>query len=423
MRVRVSSCIRILYSLPLIFLLGFITEAINPHITEKNTLMSLDLSQLVMDQGSGDVFKQVYFIALFFLSVTLFIKKRGFTNLKHLDKPTLMIVFVVIYIFSSVIWSDFKLLTIKRSIFQFILLVITYLSVLLIGDIDRVMKIIYKYFTFLALYIVAFVVIFPSYSFDVEGGMSAFYNGKNTLGFISFVGCLISIFYFNERQKHSGIILVIWAMILFLSLSKTCIAIMFILTFLNVTKKQKNNMFSTLIYLFLFFIFVSLIFYPVTVNSYYGEGLYYIYNDLFGSIDLTGRGEIWQISINEVNKNPLLGVGYAAFWGTGVVPDAFNVQYRFFQFINQSHNGYIDVLLQLGTVGLVLLNLFLFSLWNKTKILNNDFFSGLFLFCIIHNMTESSLVRDAHFVWCMLILISAVNYMSVRNNAIRKKVI
>lgn len=66
---------------------------------------------------------------------------------------------------------------------------------------------------------------------------------------------------------------------------------------------------------------------------------------------LTGRVPLWQMSLKAIWQRPLLGYGYAAFWNEGSI----NTQY-IWQMIDwdapSAHNGYIDVALQLGIVGL-----------------------------------------------------------------------
>ena len=67
---------------------------------------------------------------------------------------------------------------------------------------------------------------------------------------------------------------------------------------------------------------------------------------------LTGRTEIWKTVLNEPN-NPLFGTGYTAFW----LGDRLQRIWALFPRtpIIQAHNGYLEVYLNLGVVGLALL--------------------------------------------------------------------
>jgi O-antigen ligase len=68
----------------------------------------------------------------------------------------------------------------------------------------------------------------------------------------------------------------------------------------------------------------------------------------------TGRTVIWRAVLRAANQNPVLGIGWDAAWHKGVVlTDEIWSDTGFA--IYQAHNGYLDMYLQLGLVGLTLL--------------------------------------------------------------------
>jgi exopolysaccharide production protein ExoQ len=69
---------------------------------------------------------------------------------------------------------------------------------------------------------------------------------------------------------------------------------------------------------------------------------------------LTGRTEIWQGLMMSVAKRPLLGYGYAAFWQglNGESAKAILSSHWIFAY---AHNGFLEILLQVGVIGLVVL--------------------------------------------------------------------
>ena len=73
---------------------------------------------------------------------------------------------------------------------------------------------------------------------------------------------------------------------------------------------------------------------------------------------LTGRTDIWKVLLN-MHTNPLVGTGYQSFW---LGP---RLQWVWQQpgigRINETHNGYLDVYLNLGLIGLFLLAGFLIA--------------------------------------------------------------
>jgi O-antigen ligase len=78
---------------------------------------------------------------------------------------------------------------------------------------------------------------------------------------------------------------------------------------------------------------------------------------------LTGRIPLWEELFGSIAAQPFLGFGYSGFWNA----DSRRVQYLW-QVITwnapNAHNGYIDLILQLGIVGLLL---YLYVFWSILK--------------------------------------------------------
>jgi O-antigen ligase len=66
---------------------------------------------------------------------------------------------------------------------------------------------------------------------------------------------------------------------------------------------------------------------------------------------LTGRTEIWK-EVLEVENNPIVGAGYESFWLSGPLDDPSKGRWWH---VNEAHNGYLEVYLNLGAVGVILL--------------------------------------------------------------------
>lgn len=80
---------------------------------------------------------------------------------------------------------------------------------------------------------------------------------------------------------------------------------------------------------------------------------------VFSDLTFTNRTYIWDALYPEIARHPWTGTGFGSFWGTGQAlnpitnarPDAF---FMTASVINEAHNGYIDIALQAGYVGLTL---------------------------------------------------------------------
>jgi O-antigen ligase len=133
---------------------------------------------------------------------------------------------------------------------------------------------------------------------------------------------------------------------------------------------------------------------------------------------LTGRTGLWTDLMTNASKSRWFGVGYGAFW---VGP----ASYEMYPLENwsretprwrpmQGHNGYLDVYVELGIVGLVLLAGTLgTALFSIGRTLQNQYDAGsfrlvLFLSVLFNNVTESSLLKGTHSLW-FLFLLAAVN--------------
>jgi O-antigen ligase len=79
------------------------------------------------------------------------------------------------------------------------------------------------------------------------------------------------------------------------------------------------------------------------------------------NMTLTSRTPLWSELWN-LGTNPVLGVGYDSFW-LGERLDRIINQFN----VNEAHNGYLEVYLELGVIGLLLLMGFVLSVFRKAK--------------------------------------------------------
>jgi O-antigen ligase len=104
--------------------------------------------------------------------------------------------------------------------------------------------------------------------------------------------------------------------------------------------------------------------------------------------DLTGRADIWAKLIPVAMQNIFLGHGFGGFWN-----DKWVEVIR----VNESHNGYLDTILNTGAIGLILSSIFLIISCRKARrAMTQDSDWGIFWFCMIlmtvlHNIIETSL--------------------------------
>jgi O-antigen ligase len=136
---------------------------------------------------------------------------------------------------------------------------------------------------------------------------------------------------------------------------------------------------------------------------------------------LTGRTEVWKTVIPYA-KNIWLGAGYENFW----VGERMELFQRLLGGLNQAHNGYIEIYLNLGWIGLSLLGALILGGYLKVLKLvrNNVETAGLrlaFIFiCLVYNFTEASFKMQSP-VWIFFLwAIMGASYAFKTSN-IRKK--
>jgi exopolysaccharide production protein ExoQ len=130
--------------------------------------------------------------------------------------------------------------------------------------------------------------------------------------------------------------------------------------------------------------------------------------------DLTGRTDIWKASIAAAD-NPVFGTGFESFWNANVDKVALGLR-GYWQIHNlvSAHNGYIEVYLDLGWVGLCLIALILISGYRRAaKAFRRDpYFGGLILAYIatstFYSITEVGFrVLAPSWIFLLLAVVSA----------------
>lgn len=128
--------------------------------------------------------------------------------------------------------------------------------------------------------------------------------------------------------------------------------------------------------------------------------------DLGRNPTLTGRTEIWH-AVFTVVSNPLVGAGYESFW----LGSRLEILWRTFPnfYLQEAHNGYIELYLNLGWVGIVLLGILIVMGYRNIidSYRRNPHFGALklalFVAAIVTGLTEAAF-RMMGPPWVMFLL-------------------
>jgi hypothetical protein len=116
----------------------------------------------------------------------------------------------------------------------------------------------------------------------------------------------------------------------------------------------------------------------------------------------TGRTDIWAELVPVVKQGPILGCGFGGYW----TPET-----RAIHIVGQAHNGYLEVLMELGFVGLVLVSMFMLSCARKAAmVLAQDFdwasfCIGCVLMVLLHNSTEASINSFTNYLTAIILFV------------------
>lgn len=138
-----------------------------------------------------------------------------------------------------------------------------------------------------------------------------------------------------------------------------------------------------------FIIIIALIIVYGTITPFIGRLSLMDISSILGRTDtLTGRSEIWATLVPYAMQKPLLGYGFGGFW-TDKIRSLTS---------SHAHNGYLDIILNIGFLGLLFFTIFLLSCCRKAqKLMTQDFHWGSLFMCflfmaVVHNIAESSII-------------------------------
>ncbi len=120
----------------------------------------------------------------------------------------------------------------------------------------------------------------------------------------------------------------------------------------------------------------------------------------------TGRDAVWEFALTGILKRPLLGYGYFAFWESSADTAAQALHWT----PPHAHNGFLQVTLDLGAVGLILLLCLLIYAFRSARRVRRFDASGsaswlliLLPMALVHNLVEADLML-VNPIWYLIIL-------------------
>ncbi len=124
---------------------------------------------------------------------------------------------------------------------------------------------------------------------------------------------------------------------------------------------------------------------------------------------LTGRTAIWAQVRQFIARRPLFGYGYDAFW-RGMHGPSFQVDAAVHFIVEHAHNGFLEILLELGTVGLALFALSwitgwmrLWPLWRSGDVGRIAFPLAMLVLIVLYDLDENTLLIYNGLFWVLYV--------------------
>jgi exopolysaccharide production protein ExoQ len=393
-------------TLAIVFLLAF---TIAPENFDYSTFAPdsgvTDATRLAMPT-EGSAFSRTMWLALLALGVGVPLARWGRAR-KLLSKvnPFLLLFFALAAV--STVWSIEPGVTFRRFVRAFTIAADFFAFVLIAGQAVTFQSVLRTVYTVVVVGSIVFVLAEPTWAIEqsnqleLVGAWRGLTTQKNGLGSIAAVCMILWLHAALSKQRHWFPALLgaaLAAVCLVKSRSSTSImAGAFATLLLFFLLKSPLTLRRYMPYLIGLFVAALLTYSLAVLNLIPGSGM------LLGPIasltgkDLTfsGRTAIWNIINENIARSPLVGSGYGAYWTQQPESPSMAMLQRLYFYPTEGHNGYLDVINDLGVLGALCLLAFLLmylrqglSLY-KTHRVQGALFLTLLFEQLVANLSES----------------------------------
>lgn len=361
--------------------------------------------------AEGSVYRQIGWGGAFVLALFFALRDQGRFTVPWTWVP-IPYLLLLIYAVISVTWSEATMVSAKRAVQLIGVLFVALALVRQAKSSNPFESFVWPGLFCLVIGIVALAL--PALSIDPNGNYKGFTFTKNVWGQFALLMVLVLMFHALNRTTPR----LNWWLFVFASLSLVAtrsattiliyvVAVTVVLSWVAARRHGGRLLpvsLATLMLvagsLFTYFLVKG----DVPVGALFEVGLASVGKDA----TLTGRTQLWRWMGYEIARHPWLGTGFGGFW-MGLEGASYTVV-RFFSWRpGQAHNGYIDVINELGYVGLgLLVFVLLVHLWNIVQInrrgesLTATFHLAVLIAALLLNVSETNFMRTTHLWWIIL---------------------
>jgi exopolysaccharide production protein ExoQ len=362
-------------------------------------------------QNGGSVANQIIWLSLVLIPLIL-LRNRMRLTWMLLSSVNGWFLLLTLYACASALWSIDPGATF-RKLSHLIGIYVVCITVCLVGwDVRRFQTVLRPVVTALMVGSIIFGLVRPDLAITVPslaaGDPGGHWRGltvhKNALGSVSSFAVILwfhAFLYRDSKWWAVAVGMVSSLACLYLSGSSTSqLATLMVMLFLLLGKLTPPSMRRLVTPVVITVFLITIAFYVLAVMKLV-PGLDALISSATSAVgkDATfaGRTPIWDLVKANIALHPLLGTGYGAFW---VGPFDTSPSYEFFKrlyfYPGEAHNGYLDMILDLGYVGLVLLGAFIVRYFVLSlRLMKIDrpqalLYLALIFYFLLVNLTESS---------------------------------
>jgi exopolysaccharide production protein ExoQ len=348
--------------------------------------------------------------------IWLLYRKQLFKRMAEIWKNNVLLIIFLLFSAISLFWSVDK----TGTLYHLSIMAFTTILAVFIGTTYTSSRWFSYVFWFCGIIVVSsfeLLLVFPNAAIMAEphlGSWRGIFWHKNFTGSLMAMGNMIFLLYAVTSPQHqrgrivvSAILYILSLVYIVFSLSATGVAIGLFLNIAVILLIAWNKMRRILTPRHYFFIgiFVILILVIATLN------VSILFKLLNRESNLTGRIPLWSYLIDStVNQHPFIGRGFGATWGQESFRRQVTQSQGWSFQITNGHNGFIDIFLNIGGVGLLLvLTIFIIALYRTWKYFSaSDNLESVFpflivLYVLLSNLSVSFLMEFESFHWLLLI--------------------
>jgi len=347
-------------------------------------------------------------------AISLILVAQNFVRLTTLRWPLHIIALALCLAFAgaSVLWALYPQTSFMRFAQQAMVLTSVVVPAMLAARTVDLMRGVFLCFAIGAILNVFFVLNNPADLVNAYNGYPGYFMGKNYLGEFAAATLFLAlheVLRSGTRRLLGIVFAVVAAVLLFVANSKTAMGLAIVVPALAGLMLIVRRLTGISPAVFLLCVPVCYL----IVSSISGISMNHISYLLYGDSTFTGRTLIWDFANYEIGRRPLFGWGYQSFWLVG--PDSPSIVEApgWIKGMPNSHNGYVDIMVELGYIGLTLVLGFVVATFHASgRVAERDAARGwlllsLALFVTMYNFLESLWMRGFEFLWVLFVIVAA----------------